>query len=417
MADDQIPPEPDRPDEATRRIPRPPPPVVHPPRPAASMAPPEPPRRSVNGWMVAFFALVLLAAAAAAVWLLVLRNDDGESGIALSAAAIDFGDQDLGKRSAAREITLTNGSGAPVTIVSLAIDGQDATDFKLTDGTTCSTQRPVEDGGSCVLGLSFKPTARGDRVATIVIRVAGGEGPPPVALRGSGVGEAAVVLETTRLDFGSVSLGKGRRTRQVTLTNGGNAPLAISELRIEGKHAGDFRIAKKTDCSIDATVKAGATCTIAISFAPREPGKRSAVLVIEHDGVGAPAQVALAGEGAGRAEVVLEPDAVDFGEVGVGGESDAATVTLRNAGTIALTVAGIALSGSDADDYRLEGGDCAPGDRIAPAAACTIGVVFAPADGGEREAAIEVTSGAGRVSEVGLTGVGLLEETVTTETG
>ena len=137
--------------------------------------------------------------------------------------------------------------------------------------------------------------------------------------------------------------------------------------------------------------------------------------MIEHDGVGAPAQVALAGEGAGRAEVVLEPGSVDFGEVGVGGESDAVTVTLRNAGTIALTVADIALSGDDADDYRLEGGDCASGDRIEPAAACTIEVVFAPADGGEREAAIEVTSGAGRVSEVGLTGVGLLEETVTTE--
>ena len=379
------------------------------------MAPPGPPRRSVNGWMVAFFALVLLAAAAAAVWLLVLRDDDGESGVALSAAAIDFGDQDLGKRSAAREITLTNGSGAPVTIVSLAIDGQDAMDFELTDGTTCSTQRPVEGGGSCVLGLSFKPTARGDRVATIVIRVAGGEGPPPVALRGSGVGEAARGHAPPPPAVGGGRPGQGRRPPQVTLTNGGNAPLAISELRIEGKHAGDFRIAKKTDCSIDARVKAGATCTIAISFAPREPGKRSAVLVIEHDGAGASAQVALAGEGTGRAEVVLEPDTVDFGEVGVGGESDAATVTLRNAGTIALTVADIALSGDDADDYRLEGGDCAPGDRIEPAAACTIEVVFAPADGGEREAAIEVTSGAGRVSEVGLTGVGLLEETVTTE--
>ena len=147
----------------------------------------------------------------------------------LSVVAVDFGDQDLGKRSATREVALENGGGSPVTIVSLEIDGAHAKDFRLTDATTCSPQQPVESGNACVLAVSFRPTALGDRTARLVIRLADGDGPASVELRGAGSGEAAVVLETTRLDFGSVSLGKGRRTRQLTLTNAGNAPLAVSE--------------------------------------------------------------------------------------------------------------------------------------------------------------------------------------------
>lgn len=414
MADDPTPPEPDRPDDATRRLPRPQPPVVHPPRPAASLTPPEPPRRSVNGWMVAFFVLLALVVAGAAVWWLVLRDEGEEGEVTLSAAALDFGEEDIGKRSAAREVTLENGGAAPLTIVSLAIDGPNASEFRLTDATTCLPERPVESGDSCVIAVSFKPGGRGERAATVVIRLAGGGGPGSLELKGTGIGESAVVLETTRLDFGSVGLGQGKRTRQLTLTNAGNAPLELTALKLDGKNAGDFRIAKKTDCSTAAKVKAGAACTIAVTFAPSAPGKRSAVLVIEHDGAGGPAQVALAGEGTGKAELVLDPESVDFGEVGVGAESDAAAITLRNAGTVALTVADVALAGDARDDYRL-GGDCAAGDRIEPGASCTIEVVFAPAEGGERPAAVEVTSGAGRVSEVDLTGVGLLEETGTTE--
>ncbi len=362
--------------------------------------------------MAAFFALLALVVAGGAVWWFVLRDEEEPGGVTLSAAVLDFGEEDLGKRSAAREVTLANDGASPLTIVSVAIDGPNAKDFRLTDATTCSADSPVESGDSCVVAVSFKPGGRGERAARVVIRLADGPGPQSLELKGSGIGEPAVVLETTRLDFGSVGLGQGKRTRQLTLTNAGNAPLELSTLAIDGRNADDFRLAKKTGCSTAEKVKAGGTCTIAVTFAPREPGKRSAVLVIEHDGAGGPLQVALAGEGTGKAEVVLDPGSVDFGEVGVGGESDPAAITLRNAGTVAFTVADVALTGDAADDYRL-GGDCATGDRVEPGARCTIEVVFAPAGGGERTAAIEVTSGAGRVSAVELTGIGLSEETET----
>jgi|GEM_PF-5700319 hypothetical protein len=67
---------------------------------------------------------------------------------------------------------------------------------------------------------------------------------------------------TTSVDFGSIPYSSfNTTTRNVVITNNGNAPLTFSSVTVTGT---DFRIAR----SCDSPVAVGASCTIALTFTP-----------------------------------------------------------------------------------------------------------------------------------------------------
>ena len=85
-------------------------------RSAARSRPPgrRPPEPTHRGWLVVAL-IALLAVAGFLIWYFVFRSDGGEetADVALSSSNVDFGDQDLGKRSAAQSLTLTNSGSQP----------------------------------------------------------------------------------------------------------------------------------------------------------------------------------------------------------------------------------------------------------------------------------------------------------------
>jgi hypothetical protein len=66
-------------------------------------------------------------------------------------------------------------------------------------------------------------------------------------------------------------------------------------------------------------------------------------------------------------EVSLGPSSVPFAGENVGTTSSASTLTLTNTGNAALTVSGLAISGSDAKDSAM--GSSSTGNTTAPVAA------------------------------------------------
>ena len=377
---------------------------AYPPRPAYEQ-PSEPPS-SGRGWMVAFFVLVLAIVAGALFWYFALR-DEGGGDLEIAPASVDFGDQDLGTRSGVEAILIRNGTSDALRIGSVEIEGEHPRDFQLTDETTCSAESPLEADAACTVGVRFRPRARGERSAALVVRIAGREAPLRVSLHGTGVGQAAVVLEATTLDLGQVLIGRSR-TRDVALTNAGNAPLAIAELTISGRDARDFRISGRTDCSAEDRLRPGATCTLAVTFRPRGDGARRAELVIVHDAEGSPSGVQLRGAGRGQPALAVEPEALDFGELTVGEASEVETVTIANGGTAAFTLRSLELTGSAAGDFELAGtSTCSAGLELAPGDECSADLVFTPAEEGARTAALEVVTGAGQAVRVDLSGEGL----------
>ena len=83
-----------------------------------------------------------------------------------------------GTTSAAQSLTLTNTGSAPLTISSIAING----DFAQTNA--CGTS--VAAGASCTITVTFTPTAAGTRSAMVTITDNATDSPHTVALSGTG---------------------------------------------------------------------------------------------------------------------------------------------------------------------------------------------------------------------------------------
>jgi uncharacterized repeat protein (TIGR03803 family) len=215
---------------------------------------------------------------------------------------------------------------------------------------------------------------------------------------GSAVSSAPVVtLSTTSLTFSAQATGTTSAAKIVTVKNTGTASLTISGIAITGADPGDF--AKTTTCG--ASLAAGASCTISVTFKPTATGTLSATAGITDNAAGTPQGIALSGVGT-TAE--LTPATVNFGTLATGSVSAVKTVTLKNIGTASLTISGVAITGTDPGDFA-ETTTC--GTSLAAAASCTISVTFKPTASGTRGATLGVTdSAAGSPQPVTLTGVG-----------
>jgi hypothetical protein len=86
----------------------------------------------------------------------------------------------------------------------------------------------------------------------------------------------------------------------------------------------------------------------------------------------------------------VAPASLNFGNVGVGVTSAAQTVTLTNSGTAALTIGGIAISGSS--DFSIGANTCS--GTLAAGASCTTRVTFRPSVVGARTATLTYTDNA-----------------------
>jgi Cep192 domain 4 len=88
-------------------------------------------------------------------------------------------------------------------------------------------------------------------------------------------------------------MGSASAPQTVTLTNSGNATLAISGIALSGANAGDFT--QTNTCG--ASVVAGTNCAIKATFTPTATGTRNASLHITDNATGSPHTISLTGTG------------------------------------------------------------------------------------------------------------------------
>jgi hypothetical protein len=131
--------------------------------------------------------------------------------VALSPQSLAFSGQVVGTTSNAQTVSLTNFSGATLTISSLSASG----DFAVAStGTTCSASSPVPAGSSCQINVTFTPTASSSRTGTLTVSDSDPTSPQTAAL--TGIGE----------DFG-VGVAPGTSS-SATVSPGGTATYTIS---------------------------------------------------------------------------------------------------------------------------------------------------------------------------------------------
>jgi hypothetical protein len=219
--------------------------------------------------------------------------------IAQNTLALSFGTTAAGQSSGALPVTLSSSGDQPVTFSSIMINGANASDFK--EGDTCLAPPVLVPNHSCVISVTYTPSAPGASQATLVISDNAPGSPQLVALAGTGVAGptpapvASIGSPGTFPPSGAITQGTSGTPQNVSLSNTGNAPLHVTNVALNGLNANDF-VVGNTNCI--GTLAAGASCTIPITFSPQAAGVRTTSLLVTDDAANSPQSVTLTGNAA-----------------------------------------------------------------------------------------------------------------------
>lgn len=318
----------------------------------------------------------------------------------LSPVSISFGSLTTGTTSAAQTVTLSNPGSATLSITSISITGANVAQFAQTSACGAS----LAAGASCSISITFAPSAVASYSAAVSVADNATGSPQSVSLSGSGIAPLVpqAVLSPATLPFGSLTTGTTSAAQIVTLSNPGTATLSITGISVTGANAAQF--ARTTTCG--ATLAAGASCSISVTFTPSAVTSYSAAVSVADNATGSPQSVSLTGSGIAplAPQAVLSPATLAFGTLTTGTTSAAQTVTLSNPGTAVLSITGISITGANAAQFA-QTSTC--GASLAAGATCVISITFTPTAVASYSAAISVANNAtGSPQSVSLTGTG-----------
>jgi hypothetical protein len=199
-------------------------------------------------------------------------------------------------------------------------------------------------------------------------------------------GQPIIQLTPASLDLGRVVQSASSPVRTVIIANVGNLPLVVAQVSIGGVDAAQF--SQTNNC---ASVAAGGSCAINVTFRPTSAGAKSASLAISHNASSSPAIVSLSGTATAAATplISVNPIALSFSQA-VNTASSAQTVTVSNTGNATLTVSGVSLIGSDAAQFS-QTNNCA---SVAAGGSCAINVTFRPTSAGAKSASLAISHNA-----------------------
>ena len=218
----------------------------------------------------------------------------------------------------------------------------------------------------------------------------------------TGVPSASVSQGT--LDFGDVPTTPAL-TKSLTYANTGTLPVTIGSIGVGGPNASAFT--QTNNCP--ATLAAGATCTIQVTFTPQPGQSSAATLTITDDTPAATRNVTLQGSNLGVMFVSdpAPPASLAFGTVPVGTTSAEDNAVIGNSGNGPLTISKVEIIGTSAALFKPGPNDTCMGAgvTVAPDGGCEIGVQFVPSTTtGSKSATLRVTDSNGNVVTIPLTG-------------
>jgi hypothetical protein len=261
----------------------------------------------------------------------------GVASVSLSPTSFSFGNVVVGVTSAARTIIATNNTTSTVTFSSDVFNGPFVLD---TTATTCAISGGVLSGtlaagGSCNIGIDFKPTAAGATSGGQITILDNAANSPQVAAL-AGVGVVAVSVTPSAVSFGNVLENTTSAATTITVKNNQAGSLNFSSISAPVHYA---VVSGSTTCVVGTPVTPGSSCVINLTYSPTSIGAAPAGnLTITDDAPTSPQVVTLTG--AGIAPVTLSPAALNFGNV-VLNIASVKSLTLTNSQSVPLTIASI----------------------------------------------------------------------------
>ena len=187
-----------------------------------------------------------------------------------------------------------------------------------------------------------------------------------------------VFVNPSSLAFGNQPEGTTSSPQTVTLVNNTSTSLGSIVISIIGTNSSDF--GQVNNCPTPASLAAGSSCTITVTFDPSTTSAESATLNIADTDASSPQTVALSGTGTTPpAGVALTPSSANFGTLTVKTSSTAQVFTLSNNSQNALGNIVASVTGTNAADFTIQGNTCPSSpNTLAKGTACTITMIFTP---------------------------------------
>ncbi len=211
----------------------------------------------------------------------------GTSNVSLSPTAISFATTAVGTTSGASKITLTNKTGASITLGTPAVTVSGP--FVNAATTTCTNGLIIVSLGTCIINVQFKPTVVGYASGTLSVSDSDVTSPQTVALSGTGT---SMKFNPTSINFGTVTKGT-QVSSTVSFTNAGTSAVTITGYDMMGVNSADFLFSAPCGSSIAA----GQTCTLTMYFTPSKTGAEKATFKVYDSGPGSPQLLPLSGTG------------------------------------------------------------------------------------------------------------------------
>ncbi len=219
----------------------------------------------------------------------------------LSPNPLAFPNTTVGTPATALPMTLSNPGTAALTINSISVTGANSGSF----GETNNCGSSLAAGATCTITVSFTPASAGNLTASISVADNAAGSPHTAALTGTGtvplIPQAA--LSPNPLAFPSTTIGTPATPLPMTLSNSGNAPLTITSISVTGANASSF--GETNNCG--ASLAAGASCTITVSFTPTSAGSLSAAISVTDNAAGSPQSAVVTGTGSASTYAVSFP--------------------------------------------------------------------------------------------------------------
>ncbi len=309
--------------------------------------------------------------------------------ISASPTSVNFGTVSTGLKMNSN-VLITNSGATDLTISVLALSG---TEFSLSG---MNTPKTIGAGQSAQVVLTFSPLTSGSATGSLNI-TSNDPSNPAITIPLSGAGTTATTgqLNATppELSFGMVSTGRSA-TKQIVLTNTGNAAVKIASLSAHG-------VGLTTNgLTPPVTLNPSENLTVTASFAPTSAGSAMGSITVVSDATNSSLTIPSTGTGA-QGELAISPAILNFGSV-LSGQTKSQTITVTNTGNAALTIAQLQTNGSG---YSISGLQ-APA-TIPAGASVAFNVLFAPAAPGSLAGTVSIASNASSSPSVlSLTGTG-----------
>ena len=175
------------------------------------------------------------------------------------------------------------------------------------------------------------------------------------------------------LTFGSVNIGSTSSAMLLTLQNNGSGPLTFNATPYTV--AGNFAVGNSGTCNFGTSspLAVGATCTVAVTFSPLNPGALTGSITFSY---GTATLVAnMTGTGAGSPSIVTaSPSSLDFGTELWNHTTSPLYVTLTN--TSNYYTATLGTIASTDNDFSVSANSC--GTTLLPGGTCQLSATFDP---------------------------------------